>query len=212
METKYQVLDSGWRYGDIIKDMLEQVPDKVDKREGSIMYNTLAPSAYFLARQNFMLGFLMGLQLFADTATGQWLDRVTNEFGINREPATKALRKITIFDTKNAPYDVPLGTRFAIDEVTFRLIERIDIGQYKAECEQYGVVGNWPRDTLLPVDNIGGNFGYAKLASDPLIPANLIIKVLYKFQTWGEVLDGYRNWEAVKELSWGNIQLGSKTI
>ena len=171
METKYQVLDSGWRYGDIIKDTLEQVPDKVDKREGSIMYNTLAPSAYFLARQNFMLGFLMGLQLFADTATGQWLDRVTNDFGINREPATKALRKITIFDTKNAPYDVPLGTRFAIDEVTFRLIERIDIGQYKAECEQYGVVGNWPRDTLLPVDNIGGNFGYAKLASDPLIPA-----------------------------------------
>lgn len=45
-----------------------------------------------------------------------------------------------------------------------------------------------------------------------LIPANLIIKVLYKFQTWGEVLDGYRNWEAVKELSWGNIQRGSKTI
>ena len=58
METKYQVLDSGWRYGDIIKDMLEQVPDKVDKREGSIMYNTLAPSAYFLARQNFMLSCL----------------------------------------------------------------------------------------------------------------------------------------------------------
>lgn len=45
-----------------------------------------------------------------------------------------------------------------------------------------------------------------------LIPANLIIKVLYKFQTWGEILDGYRNWEAVKELSWGNIRLGSKTI
>lgn len=45
-----------------------------------------------------------------------------------------------------------------------------------------------------------------------LIPANLIIKVLYKFQTWGEVLDGYTNWGAVKELSWGNIRLGSKTI
>ena len=45
----------------------------------------------------------MGLQLFADTATGQWLDRVTNDFGINREPATKALRKITTFDTKTHP-------------------------------------------------------------------------------------------------------------
>lgn len=171
MEAKYQVLDNGWRYGDIIRDMLEQVPDKVDKREGSIMYNTLAPSAYFLSRQNFMLGFLMGLQLFADTATGQWLERVTNDFGINRELATQALRQINTYDTKKNPYDVPIGTRFAIDEVTFKLTEKIDTGKYKALCEQYGTTGNWPRETLLPVDNIGGNFGYAQLVSDPLIPA-----------------------------------------
>lgn len=171
MEAKYQVLDNGWRYGDIIRDMLEQVPDKVDKREGSIMYNTLAPSAYFLFRQNFMFGFLMGLQLFADTATGQWLERVTNDFGINRELATQALRQINTYDTKKNPYDVPIGTRFAIDEVTFKLTEKIDTGKYKALCEQYGTTGNWPRETLLPVDNIGGNFGYAQLVSDPLIPA-----------------------------------------
>lgn len=45
-----------------------------------------------------------------------------------------------------------------------------------------------------------------------LIPANLIIKVLYKYQTWGEVLDDFGNWKSVKELSWDNILLGSKTI
>lgn len=45
-----------------------------------------------------------------------------------------------------------------------------------------------------------------------LIPANLIIKVLYKYQTWGEVLDDFGDWKSVKELSWDNILLGSKTI
>lgn len=166
-----QILDDGWRYADLIKSMLTLVPDDVDKRVGSIMYNTLSPTAYFLARQNYMLGFLMGLQLFADTATGDWLDRVTNDFGINRELATQALRQINTFDTDNNPYDVPIGTRFAIDEVTFTLTEKIGTGQYQALCDQYGTIGNWPRETLLPVDNIGGNFGYAQLVSDPIIPA-----------------------------------------
>lgn len=170
MET-VQVLDNGWRYADLIRDMLSLVPDDVDKREGSIMYNTLAPTAYFLSRQNFMLGFLMALSLFADTAEGEWLDRVTNDFGVNREQATQALRQINTFDTKNQPYDIPVGTRFAIDEVTFKLTEKITTGQYKALCEQTGTIGNWPRQALLPVDNIGGNFGYAELVSDPLIPA-----------------------------------------
>ena len=80
-----QILDDGWRYADLIKSMLTLVPDDVDKRVGSIMYNTLSPTAYFLARQNYMLGFLMGLQLFADTATGDWLDRVTNDPGTSAD-------------------------------------------------------------------------------------------------------------------------------
>lgn len=164
------VLDNGWKYADLIKGMLANVPDDIDKREGSIMFYTLSPTAYFLSRQNYMLGYL-ALELFADTAGGEWLERVTNDFGINREFATQALRQINTYDTKKNPYDVPIGTRFAIDEVTFELTEKIDTGKYKALCEQYGTIGNWPRDTLLPIDNIGGNFGYAELDSDPLIPA-----------------------------------------
>ncbi len=164
-------ISNEWRYADIEKDMLSQVPDDVDKREGSIMFYTMAPTAYFIARQNFMLGTLMGTQLFLDTATGEWLDRIADMFGRNREQATQALRQINTFDTKNNPYDIPIGSRFAIDEVSFELTERIDKGKYKAICLQKGTVGNWPRKSLLPIDNIGGNFGYAELESDPLIPA-----------------------------------------
>lgn len=169
--SKLSSIQGGWSYAEIQKDMLSQVPDDVDKREGSIMFNTLAPSAYFIARQNYMLSILMGAQLFLDTATGEWLDRIADMFGRQREQPTQAVRQINTFDSQNNPYDVPVGTRFAIDEVTFQLTERIGRGQYRALCQQAGTVGNWPRESLLPVDNIGGSFGYARLASDPLIPA-----------------------------------------
>lgn len=169
--TKLDKLKNGASYAEIEKDMLALVPDDVDKRVGSIMFNTLAPTAYIVARQSYMLSILMGFQLFLDTATGEWLDRIADMFGRSREQPTQALRQINTFDTKQNPYDVPIGTRFAIDEVTFQLTERIDKGKYKAICQQSGTVGNWPRESLLPVDNIGGSFGYAQLVSDPLIPA-----------------------------------------
>ena len=165
-----EILDNGWKYADIIKDTLTLVPDNVDKREGSIMFNTLAPTSYMLSRQNYMLGYLAQL-LFADTATGEWLDRVTNDFGINRKLATQAIRQIRTYDTKGNPYNIPTGVRFAIEDVSFQTTERQDVGLYKAVCEQYGTKGNFPRKELLPVDNIGGSFGYAELVSDVLIPA-----------------------------------------
>ena len=65
-------------YNAILQRMLAQVPDDIDRREGSIIYDALAPTAYALAGQNFMLGYLTNL-LFGDTATGEWLDRVVGD-------------------------------------------------------------------------------------------------------------------------------------
>ena len=45
-----------------------------------------------------------------------------------------------------------------------------------------------------------------------LIPANLIIKILYKYQTWGEVKDNYRNWGELKNLNWNDVLLGSRIL
>ena len=53
--TKLDKLKNGASYAEILKDMLSLVPDDVDKRVGSIMFNTLAPTAYSLARQAYML-------------------------------------------------------------------------------------------------------------------------------------------------------------
>ena len=43
--SKLSSIQGGWSYAEIQKDMLSQVAVDVDKREGSIMFNTLAPSA-----------------------------------------------------------------------------------------------------------------------------------------------------------------------
>ena len=69
-----------WKFKDILSRMLAAVPDELDKREGSIIYDALAPAALALAEQYNMLTQLADM-FFADTAAGEWLDRVAGNFG-----------------------------------------------------------------------------------------------------------------------------------
>ena len=57
-------------YEEILQTMLDKVPGDVDKREGSIIYDALAPCAFFLAQQNFQLDNFVDL-VFPDTAIGE---------------------------------------------------------------------------------------------------------------------------------------------
>lgn len=134
-------------YENILNDMLSRVPNDVDKREGSIIYDALAPAAYKLAEAYFKLANYVDL-FFADTAVGEFLERRTSELGINRRLATKSIRKI--ITTK--PVDV--GTRWGLDGTTYIVTEKISDTEYKAECEQFGTIGNIYSGTLDNIDNI----------------------------------------------------------
>ncbi|WP_283609191.1 baseplate J/gp47 family protein [Faecalispora anaeroviscerum] len=158
-----------YEYEAILKQMLDRVPDDIDKREGSIIYHTLAPTAFVLAQQTYMIAYLTDL-LFADTAQEEWLERVTSDFGIDREQATQAVRQINTFDSSGAPKDIPIGSRFAVQDVSFTVTEKIAVGQYKAVCDQSGIQGNAYGGSILPVDNING-LASAELISPALIPA-----------------------------------------
>ena len=162
-------LAEAYEYEAILQQMLDQVPAGIDKREGSIIYHTLAPVAFALAQQAYMLAYMTDL-LFADTAEEEWLDRVTSDFGIDREQATQAVRQINTFDSAGAPFDVPIGSKFRVEDVSFALTEKIDTGQYKAACDQTGLQGNAYSGTILPVDNIN-SLASAELISPALIPA-----------------------------------------
>ena len=162
-------LAENYEYQSILQEMLAAVPNDIDKREGSVIYNTLSPVALELGMQTYMLGYLFNL-LFADTAEGEWLDRVVADFGVTRDAATQAIRKICTYDSEENSLEVPVGSRFAVEDIYLTLTEKIDTGQYKAQCEQFGTVGNQYSGTILPVDNING-LGRAELIAEPLIPA-----------------------------------------
>ncbi|OJT72935.1 phage tail protein, partial [Clostridioides difficile] len=73
-------------FENIIKRMLDSVPDTFDKREGSIIYNALAPVAVELTETYIAMDELLD-QTFVDTASYYYLEKRCKERGITPLPA-----------------------------------------------------------------------------------------------------------------------------
>lgn len=136
-------------YENILEGMLQKVTSDVDKREGSIIYDALAPCAYHLAENYFMLNNFIDL-VSGDTAVAEYLDRVVADYGIVRKPSTKAVRLIL------TNIDVPIGTRWGMNAISYVITEQISKNKYKAECEQFGEIGNTYTGNLENIDNVSG--------------------------------------------------------
>lgn len=155
----------GKTYDEILQSMLANVSNDVDKREGSIIYDALAPAAAEMAQLYIQLDYLNGIT-YADEATGEYLSKRCAELGIIRKEATKALRK------GRFNIAIPIGTRFALDETTYVVVEAINEFEYKLECEQVGDLGNIYQGTLIPLTSVNG-LSEAEL-TDILIPGEEI--------------------------------------
>lgn len=136
-------------YDKILSRMLERVPNDIDKREGSIIYDALAPAAAELAQMYIQLAYFNNIS-YADEATDEYLTKRCAERGIMRKQATKAIRK-GIFNL-----EIPVGSRFALSDTTYGVIEKIKEFEYKLECEQVGSIGNTYEGTLTLISNIQG--------------------------------------------------------
>lgn len=136
-------------YENILQQMLDRVTTDVDKREGSVIFDALAPAAYFLADQFFQLENFIDLVL-PDTAVGEYLDRAVSGYGISRKPASAAVRKI---ETSAA---VAIGTRWAISDVVYMVTGQIAENIYEAECETSGKIGNTYSGALESLSLISG--------------------------------------------------------
>lgn len=154
-------------YEIILNRMLAAVPSDVDKREGSIIYDALAPAAAELAQMYAELDTNIKLS-FGDTASGEFLKLRASEFGVDHLPAIKAQRRGLFYDNVDAPYDVSVGSRFSISGVNFVVLVKELVGQFILECETAGVIGNQDFGTLLPLDYIPG-LARAEL-TDVLVP------------------------------------------
>ena len=136
-------------YEELLRAMLDRVPSDVDKREGSVIYDALAPCAYFLAQQDFQLDNFIDL-VFPDTALGEYLNRAAEAYNVSRKPATKAVRKMT------TSRSVEISTRWGINNLVYIVKEEESETEYRVECETPGVIGNQYSGAMQPISNIIG--------------------------------------------------------
>lgn len=137
-------------YEEILQRCLDRVPNSFDKRQGSIIYDALAPCCVELAQMYIQLASTYDL-VFIDTAVGDALDALVRQNGITRKGATKAIR-LGEFNVV-----VPVGSRFSDGENSYIVIENIEnTTNSKLECEQPGSSGNSYYGSLTPISFITG--------------------------------------------------------
>ena len=145
-----------------------KILENVDKRQGSIIYDALAPICLELAEAYVKMD-IMEEQTFLTTATGINLDKRAFDYGLSRTPATNALRIAEfkkykmdsdgnfVHDDKGnkilIDMDITEGARFTLPEdssITFEFIGKTD-GYNILKCEQTGTKGNEHVGTILPL-------------------------------------------------------------
>lgn len=136
-------------YEMILQRMLDHISDRLDKREGSIIWDALAPAAAELKIMYIELDVILQ-ETFADTASREYLICRAAERGMSPTPASHAILR-GVF---NIP--VPIGSRFSLDTLDYVVIEQEDALTYRLRCETAGAEGNRHLGTLIPIQYIQG--------------------------------------------------------
>lgn len=137
-------------YEEILQRCLDRVPNTIDKRQGSIIYDALAPCCVELAQMYIELYGAYNL-VFIDTAVGDSLDALVKQNGLTRKSATNAIR-LGQFNMV-----VPVGSRFSDGTLSYIVTENIaNSNNSYLKCETAGLVGNEYYGSLTPISYITG--------------------------------------------------------
>jgi uncharacterized phage protein gp47/JayE len=136
----------------IMERMLARVPSTMDKREGSVIWDALAPAAIELQNVYIAINTILN-ETFADTASLYYLKKRCRERGIAQIPASNAVLQ---GEFTPVTLNVPIGSRFSCDKLNYVITEKIDDGIYKLTCETAGTEGNAHLGILIPINYIEG--------------------------------------------------------
>ena len=200
-----------YTYSYLMRDALSRIPDTVDKREGSIIYDALAPACYELSLYyTEMYRFI--LETYVMTASGEWLDARAIEYGVERYPANAAVKRADFTWLDGTIASVDIGFRFATISETNPLVYvvigeyvtpegNIVPGAYQLQCQTPGVVGNAYTGNIVPLD-YGPTLGTAVMTttlipgrdveSDDSLRERYLLKVRQK--PFGGNIAQYREW------------------
>ena len=140
-------------YEVILKRMIDRVTAKypnLDNREGSIIFDALAPAAIELAIMYVELDNAMK-ESFVETATREYILKGCEQMGMDTSvfAASRGIHK-GVF---NIP--VAIGSRWSCDIYNYTVSEEIDkegeLYAYRLECDTYGTAPNNQTGTLIPI-------------------------------------------------------------
>lgn len=135
-------------YGAILQRMLARVSDRLDKREGSVVFDAHAPAAMELARLYIELERVLA-ESFGGTASREYLSA---ERGMAPRPASRAKLRAEV-----RPADIDItGRRFNLGALNYAAVRRLSAGVFELECETAGAVGNRYLGRLSPIEYVPG--------------------------------------------------------
>lgn len=176
-------------FENVLERNLDRISDEFDKREGSVIYDAIAPMAIEISLLYSYLDFLFK-NAFGDTANRYWLIERAKERGIEPYNATNAVI-IGRFDAK-----LNIGDRFFIDDIYYTVskLQKEEKGMffYELICNEKGRVGNLKGGKLTPTRTI----------------RNLNLAEIYKLAILGEDEEGtedfrQRYFETIKSIAYG---------
>ena len=118
-------------FENLMDEKLKNVPSDIDKREGSIVWDSLAPNALETAMIYQELNAYYK-ETFGSTASRIYLIERCRERGIFPKPASAGVYKGQ-FDI-----EIPIGQRFSLELYNYKVIKFIQkdsVYEYELECE-----------------------------------------------------------------------------
>lgn len=194
----------------ILQDMKNATREDVDKREGSIVHDMLAPSAYEIEMLGFELDAILELG-FADTSQAEFLERRTAELGIFRKVAIGSDGVVTFVGLDGT--EIPIGTRLLTESgIVFATAEYAVVKDGAAtvpvEAVTLGIAGNIGPGEIVQIENrpagldsvsnVGAFIGGVDIESDDELKARYLLKVRkpitsgnkYHYELWATEVEG----------------------
>lgn len=139
-------------YEKILKRMLDRIPETFDKREGSILFDALAPAAAEMQILYISLDNVLR-EAYGDTADREYLIKRAAEYGIAPN-AAKAAEWRGRFTPDSL--EIPIRERFSQGKLNFYVSEKLEDGGYRLICETAGAAGNDSGGQMVPINYVPG--------------------------------------------------------
>lgn len=140
----------GFDCDSILENMLEDVDNKYDKREGSPIWDATAPAAVQIGEFYGNLDMVLN-EVFADSASYYFLIKRAAERGLLPKQETQAICKMVV-----TPPDTPIsiGDRFNLGDLNYTVtsICEDEKGTYQLTCEESGSAANQQTGELIPIE------------------------------------------------------------